>query len=280
MNERTQRPSRLGIALSPLTFLTPIASLSPLALLIASVLAATPAHAEQTQALDLTLKALTPLPVIASTALIAQPASSPAANANNLTATPAQPIAPSAAAASDATSLSFPPKATRRYLDAGGLYLTLGGGVAYDFSSATDINGFAQISTFVAPRLEIGGELGGWYFDQRGQDTGGVSGSLAIKYHFIPSDLAIGEPDDRTLTFFPEIGLGVLGAFDEVPDGGTHWNFLPRAGGGVTYAINEDARLVAGLRWHHISNARISSNSSNPARDGLMFYVGLTFELP
>ncbi len=262
MNERTHTLTRTCIALTLLAVSGPLVA---------------PAHAEQTQSLDLTLRALTPLPVVTSSAVIAQPASSPTASSGSATAPG---TSPAPATPSGSTSLSFTPPSSRRYLDAGGLYLTLGGGVAHDFSAATDSNGFVQISTFIAPRLEIGGELGGWYFNQRGEDTGGISGSLALKYHFIPSDFGLGDPDDRTLTFFAEIGAGVLGGFDEVPDGGTHWNFLPRAGGGVTYAITEDARLVAGLRWHHISNARISSNSSNPARDGLMVYVGLTFELP
>jgi lipid A 3-O-deacylase len=202
----------------------------------------------------------------------------PTAPSTSAAASPTPAPAPTTPA--EATSLSLQPKPSRRYLDAGGLYLTFGGGVANDFSEATDSNAFFQVSTFVAPRFELGGEVGGWYFSQRGRDTPGASVALSLKYHFLPSDFDLGEPDDRTLTFFGEIGAGVLFSSLEVPDGGTHTNFLPRAGGGLTYAITEDARLVAGVRWHHISNARISSNSSNPSRDGVMVYVGVTFELP
>ncbi|MBX9736327.1 MAG: hypothetical protein K2X32_05325, partial [Phycisphaerales bacterium] len=102
--------------------------------------------------------------------------------------------APSPATQAEATSLSLQPKSSRRYLDAGGLYLTFGGGVANDFSEATDSNAFFQVSTFVAPRFELGGEVGGWYFSQRGRDTPGASVALSLKYHFLPSDFDLGEP--------------------------------------------------------------------------------------
>ncbi len=220
-------------------------------------------------------------PSAATTANAAGPSSRSASVARVEPGAPAGANAsPAPATTGEATSLSLQPKPSRRFLDAGGLYLTFGGGVANDFSEATDSNAFFQVSTFVAPRFELGGEVGGWYFSQRGRDTPGASVALSLKYHFLPGDFDLGEPDDRTLTFFAEIGAGVVFSSLEVPAGGTHTNFLPRAGGGLTYALSEDARLVAGVRWHHISNARISSNSSNPARDGLMVYVGVTFELP
>ena len=50
---------------------------------------------------------------------------------------------------------------------------------------------------------------------------------------------------------------------------------VPQVGGGVTCAIAENLRLMAGLRWYHLSNAQ--PNSTNPGVDMLEAYVGLTF---
>lgn len=159
-----------------------------------------------------------------------------------------------------------------RFLDKGKWTLTLGGGAAPDFEDASDVNGFAQVSYFLVKNFEIGFELGGWYFSQPVKNTGGVSGSLTFKYHFYSTE-------DRRFTAFADLGIGVLGAFNQVPSGGTNVNFLPRAGAGITYALTDEARLVTGLRWHHISNAHIRGDGRNPSRNGLMFYAGITFDL-
>lgn len=172
-----------------------------------------------------------------------------------------------------ATGVGEVPKAKGLYLEPGPMYLTLGGGVAHNFNSATDFNGFAQISAFIAPKFELGFELGGWYFDQPGKNAEGVSGSLAMKYHFWHSE-------KRDITAFGELGIGVLVASRQVPAGGTNVDFMPRAGAGLTWEVAEGVRLVGGVRWHHISNARIKGDSRNPSRDGLMGYVGVNFALP
>lgn len=172
-----------------------------------------------------------------------------------------------------ATGAGEVPKAKGLYLEPGPMYLTLGVGVAHNFNSATDFNGFAQISTFIAPKFELGFELGGWYFDQPGKNAEGVSGSLAMKYHFWHSE-------KRDITAFGELGIGVLVASRQVPAGGTNVDFMPRAGAGLTWEVAQGVRLVGGMRWHHISNARIKGDSRNPSRDGLMGYVGVSFALP
>ena len=72
--------------------------------------------------------------------------------------------------------------------------------------------------------------------------------------------------------------------FDNVPDGGTGFDFLPRLGGGFTKALtpSEDGesrgpRLMIGVRWHHISNGRIASDTRNPSRDSILGYIAITF---
>lgn len=89
--------------------------------------------------------------------------------------------------------------------------------------------------------------------------------------------------DDYEWSVFGDAGIGILGSFANVPDGGTSFNFLPRLGFGYTRAFNESidgesrgARWMVGVRYHHISNGRIGGDSSNPARDAICIYAAIT----
>lgn len=160
---------------------------------------------------------------------------------------------------------------------AGSRWWTVGGAYANDFNSNNDFNVHAAFSQFIADELEFAVEAAGWYFNQAGQDTGGLSGSMVFRWHFLHAD-------DWDWSVFGDAGIGLLGAFDEVPDGGTNFNFLPRAGLGFTKALDPSvsgesrgARLMVGVRYHHISNARIAGDSRNPARDAVMAYAAVVF---
>lgn len=146
-------------------------------------------------------------------------------------------------------------------------------GYANNFKGESDINLAIAVGTFVAQDLEIRLELGGWYFAQRGDDTGGISLSLLGRWHFW-------ECNNYDWTVYGEAGAGLLGSFDNVPDGGTSFNFTPRLGGGFTKRLGDGPRaprLDVGARWHHISNARIDGDDRNPSRDSVMGYIGVIF---
>ncbi len=71
---------------------------------------------------------------------------------------------------------------------------------------------------------------------------------------------------------------GLLFAFDNVPEGGTGFNFLPRLGVGFTKQLDEDGtRLIMGVRWQHLSNGRIEGDERNPSRDSVMVWAGVMF---
>ncbi|MBA4028535.1 MAG: hypothetical protein C0475_05285 [Planctomyces sp.] len=157
--------------------------------------------------------------------------------------------------------------------DPGPWYVTLGAGSAVDFTDAVDTLGFARFSTFLGKDLEFGFEVGGWFIAQEGPDTGGASLVFDTRYHFWHSR-------DALWTAFGEAGIGVIWTGRQVPVGGTDVNFLPRAGAGMTYLLDgQGTRLTFGLRWHHISNARINGDDRNPSRNGLMGYVGVQLPL-
>ena len=153
----------------------------------------------------------------------------------------------------------------------GGWWLTLGTGVAYDFESDYDFNGHIAASTFIATDFEFAVEAAGWYFDQEGPNTGGVSGSMVFRWHFC-------HDESYSYTIFGDAGIGLLGSFDNTPADGSSFNFLPRIGLGATFKLDDVGdRLQIGIRYHHISNARINGDGDNPARDSVMLYAGIIF---
>ena len=191
---------------------------------------------------------------------------------------------PSGGAAEDAK----PPAKPGEYSDAarccslgygrcGSRWWTIGAAFANDFKQASDFNAHLAFSQFLADEFEFAVEVAGWYFHQPGDDTEGVSGSMVFRWH-------AWHPDDFQWTVFLDAGIGILGAFNNVPDGGTGFNFLPRVGAGFTWALDDSvdgesrgSRLMVGVRYHHISNARIGGDSRNPARDGVAVYAAIVF---
>ncbi len=162
---------------------------------------------------------------------------------------------------------------------AGSHWLTVGGATAYNFDEDYDFNLHFAWSTFLVDRLEFGVEATGWYFDQAGQNTAGLSGMFTFRYHFWS-----GPNGDFDWSAFGDVGTGMLIGFDEVPDGGTGFNFIQRAGFGITKDLDASdgpahgARLVLGIRWHHISNGRFSGDGRNPARDSILAFVGVQWD--
>lgn len=120
---------------------------------------------------------------------------------------------------------------------------------------------------FLVDDIEWFLEGGLWSFYDRGADNAfGLSAILGFRWHFL-------KREDWSL--FADMGIGVLGTTDHVPPDGTSFNFMPRAGVGFTRQIDEGIRLMGGVRWHHISNARTRGDSRNPSRDAPQVYIGL-----
>jgi hypothetical protein len=123
-------------------------------------------------------------------------------------------------------------------------------------------------------------ELNGLYWDQESttgfadaHDAWGVNFNLLVRWHFLARE---------TWSIYVDGGAGVMGTTERVPgpdrdesDGGTYFNFTPQIGAGASIEIGHKTRLLSGVRWHHVSNARTSNN--NPGRDSLMIYAGVSF---
>ncbi|MBM43904.1 MAG: hypothetical protein CMJ36_02675 [Phycisphaerae bacterium] len=116
------------------------------------------------------------------------------------------------------------------------------------------------VDTFAfAPELKLFG-----FFQDDGGDAFGGGLDLLFAWHFVRHD---------TWSIYADAGVGLLGTTDEVPPGGSEFNFTPQAGLGVTWDVGNNNRWFVGVRWHHISNAGLYSD--NPGRDSIYVYTGL-----
>lgn len=154
--------------------------------------------------------------------------------------------------------------------DASRWYVSVNGGGALDLEGgddSTDLMLAVAVHHFLSPEVELLGQIEAFSFDQDGDNAFGAGPSFELRWHFWRPG---------RWTTFANAGIGVLGSTDDVPAGGTSFNFTPRAGLGATCRLGGGAtRLVGGVRWHHISNATFSGEDDNPDRDGVMFYAGV-----
>ena len=158
----------------------------------------------------------------------------------------------------------------------------LSGGYAKEIDSSHDefvIFG-GGVSFFMVDNLSLNFELNGLYIEQENttgfpdsHDAWGVNFNLLVRWHFLARE--------RWSIYF-DGGAGVMGTTARVPgpdpdhsDGGTYFNFTPQAGFGASFEVAGNARLLTGVRWHHMSNARTSNN--NPGRDSVLIYAGVSF---
>jgi hypothetical protein len=184
-------------------------------------------------------------------------------------------VAGSAADAHDSVGLASFEDSTQAvvaFASAGSHWGSFGLGATPSFAGdSVGLNATFSYSYFLIDGVEIAGELGTWYYDQDGDNAFGVNPCAVLRWHFWRSD------DART-TFYADTGIGFMVSNDKIPFDGTSFNFTPRMGVGMTHQLTDSGwRLQTGLRWNHVSNARITGDSNNPSRDGPLLYVNFIF---
>lgn len=122
----------------------------------------------------------------------------------------------------------------------------------------------AGLSKFLFNGHSINLELNTIYFNQPDDDALGLNLALLMRWHFLRKS---------NWSLYVDGGAGVMGTTSDVPSRGASFNFTPQAGAGASIKLNNQRRLLLGLRWHHISHADLFG--SNPGRDSIMGYVGL-----
>lgn len=129
------------------------------------------------------------------------------------------------------------------------------------------------VSYFIVDGLSLELEFNVIYYDQHGADAVGFNFNFLGRWHYFRRE---------RLSLYAELGAGIQGTTDKVPGpdsieprGGGYFSFTPQAGLGASFEVAPNTRMLAGVRLHHVSNAR--TRESNPGRNSLMFYVGVSF---
>jgi opacity protein-like surface antigen len=166
-------------------------------------------------------------------------------------------IAPAAPADAPRAKPAFGSKDTWRW------QVLLGG--MTDFESAEQVEFGISASYFIIDNLSVDFQVEGDYIAQPVANAWGGGGTILFRWHFLAY---------QTWSLYADAGSGVIATTVNTPSGGTSFNFTPQAGGGVSFDVAEDLRLMVGARWYHISNA--NTGETNPGRNSLMGYVMLS----
>lgn len=263
-------PAAPVLARSEFTLASPVAtSTTPdfAALASATLAYAPPAPSTSDTALAIGSSAFSTLDTIQDAASHA-PDSAPSASATT---------APSTIDADNANSASQNSAASavgnNRFFQRGSWRWNIQLGAGSDFGDeALVIAGFG-VSCFLEKSFTIDFELNGLYFSQSeddGEDTGALNLALLFRWHFWISD-------DQRWSIYADAGAGVMFSGDDVPPGGSSFNFTPQAGIGFSTLLDKarDIRLLSGFRWYHVSNA--NTFEDNPGLNTLMVYAGVNF---
>ncbi len=119
---------------------------------------------------------------------------------------------------------------------------------------------------FIRDNFSLGVEIAGYGVSQPGDDAAAVGLSGVFRHHLF-------DWDRKTLFF--DGSFGPFEASEQVPGGGTRFNFVSRLGAGMTFDLQNDTKLMAGARWWHLSNAQIEGARRNPSINGIELYIGL-----
>jgi opacity protein-like surface antigen len=140
------------------------------------------------------------------------------------------------------------------------------GGFMSDLEGDSQYQFGASLSWFFHEGISMDFQVEGDYIAQSGGDAWGGTGTLLFRWHFV---------NEETWSLYADLGCGLIGTSAPVPAGGGSVNFTPQAGGGVSFAITPEVRLMLGVRWFHISNA--NTGETNPGRNSAMAYAMLSF---
>jgi hypothetical protein len=121
---------------------------------------------------------------------------------------------------------------------------------------------------YLLDRFALNAEVSGYRVDQPDNQANLIAGDLLLRWHFVQWE---------RLTLFVDGGGGVSMADPEIPEFGTHFNFIGKGGLGATWRLSEKMDLIGGGRYFHLSNGNIHGRIENPSFDGVQFYAGVMF---
>jgi hypothetical protein len=121
---------------------------------------------------------------------------------------------------------------------------------------------------FLLDNFSVNIDVLGSYIRSGIDDNGVAAGlDLILRQHPIRGH-------DNLWSFYLELGAGLQQQSTDFA-GNRKFNFRLLGGGGATFRIAENARLMAGMRYFHVSDAGIEGGGGG--FDGLQFYAGSMF---
>ena len=134
-----------------------------------------------------------------------------------------------------------------------------------DFDSDNQLQGAWYASWFLIDNFsfDFGPEVA--WFSQGGGNTWGAGPAFMFRWHFLARD---------TWSIYADAGVGLMFSGANVPSSGSSVNFTPRIGVGASFEVAQNARILTGIRWAHISNANVADN--NDGRNSIQLYAGIS----
>jgi hypothetical protein len=118
--------------------------------------------------------------------------------------------------------------------------------------------------------MSLGLEVVGYGITQPGPDAVSGGPQIVFRHHLF---------NTRDTSFFLDLTAAFAEASERVPAEGTRFNFIEQFGAGLTRDLGDNAHLLAGVRYYHLSNASLEGHDRNPSNNGVVVYVGLLFTL-
>lgn len=119
----------------------------------------------------------------------------------------------------------------------------------------------------VIDNLSLNLKVGGYFIDHA-RNTGGGGMDTLLRWHPLHG---------RHWSLYLDGGPGFMYSRKTLREPGTQFNFTVQGGMGATYKLTDRLHSMGGIRWFHISNARIRGKNRNVGFDSPMFYIGLMF---
>ncbi|HET6246736.1 MAG TPA: acyloxyacyl hydrolase [Tepidisphaeraceae bacterium] len=141
-------------------------------------------------------------------------------------------------------------------------------GHSFDLSPTRFESGLVGVGYYVWDNFSLNAEAAGFSVQQPGPDSIITEFDLKLRHHLYNSG---------NFSFFVDAGGGVSYATDRTPFGGTYYNYTIQTGPGVSWKLRQNLFLMGGVRYWHLSNARLEGPTHNPSVNALEGYVGLMF---
>lgn len=131
-------------------------------------------------------------------------------------------------------------------------------------------SGTVGIGRYLWNDFSLNAELGYYRNDQKGPDADIAAADLLIRHHIL---------DRGRFSLFLDAGASVSYADRRTPSSGTYFNFMEEAGIGSTFQLQDNLHLLSGVRFFHLSNARLDGPNRNPSINAYQFYLGVMIKL-